>query len=34
MTSNVMQIKEYLKIYILYLKDISNIRSWIVDKDN
>lgn len=34
MASNVMRMKEYIKIYISYFKDIFNIESWIVDKYN
>ena len=32
MVSNVIQMKEYLKICILYLEYISNMGSWIVDE--
>lgn len=34
MTSNITKMNNYLKICILYLKDISNTRSWMVNKYN
>ena len=34
MASNFTRMKEHLKTCIPYLEDVSNVRSWIVDKHN